>query len=240
MSILLFPPPDTDDKLQAEELPTISPLSAFFYFITATLVSMIAFIGTAALKRRHRSTPGASVNTEDNSVPFFVLQHKLGYLAFTVFFTFTVTMIFPVFTQAIVSVRPIEDQSRFFQPDVFIPLSFVIWNIGDLVGRVLCAYPYFRVSRPKLLAFLSVCRLIFIPLYLICNIKDQGSLFNSDAMYWLIQIAFGMSNGWLGSNSLMTAPVIVEDSEKEAAGGFMTVWLVGGLTSGSILSFFVM
>lgn len=49
-----------------------------------------------------------------------------------------------------------------------------------------------------------------------------------------------MSNGWLGSNSLMTAPVIVEDSEKEAAGGFMTVWLVGGLTSGSILSFFVM
>ena len=98
MSILLFPPPDTDDKLQAEELPTISPLSAFFYFITATLVSMIAFIGTAALKRRHR-TPGVSVNTEDNSVPFFVLQHKLGYLAFTAFFTFTVTMIFPVFTQ---------------------------------------------------------------------------------------------------------------------------------------------
>ena len=102
MSILLFPPPDTDDKPQAEELPTISPLSAFFYFITATLVSMIAFIGTAALKRRHstqRSTPSASVNTEDNSVPFFVLQHKLGYLAFTAFFTFTVTMIFPVFTQ---------------------------------------------------------------------------------------------------------------------------------------------
>ena len=59
-------------------------------------------------------------------------------------------------------------------------------------------------------------------------------------MYWLIQIVFGMSNGWLGSNSLMTAPVLVEDSEKEAAGGFMTVWLVGGLTSGSILSFFVM
>ena len=108
------------------------------------------------------------------------------------------------------------------------------------MGRVLCAYPYFRVFRPKLLAFLSVCRLIFIPLYLICNIKGQGSPLNSDTMYWLIQIVFGMSNGWLGSNSLMTAPVIVEDSEKEAAGGFMTVWLVGGLTSGSILSFFVM
>ena len=109
MSILLVPPPDTD-RVHAEELPTISPLSAFFYFITATLVSMVAFIVTAALKRRHgaqRSTPGASVDTgdrhvplpEDNSVPFFVLQHKLGYLAFTAFFTFSVTMIFPVFTQ---------------------------------------------------------------------------------------------------------------------------------------------
>lgn len=133
-----------------------------------------------------------------------------------------------------------ETQSRFFQPDVFIPLSFMIWNTGDLVGRVICAYPFFRVYRPKLLAILPVCRLVFIPLYLMCNIKGQGAYLNSDVIYWLIQITFGISNGWLGANNLMAAPDMVTESERAAAGGFMSMWLVGGLATGSVLSFFVM
>lgn len=116
----------------------------------------------------------------------------------------------------------------------------MIWNSGDLAGRVICAYPFFQLHKPRALAFLSVCRLIFIPLYLMCNIKGQGAAFNSDLIYWLIQIVFGMSNGWLGSNNFMAAPNMVEESERGAAGGFMTMWLVSGLAAGSVLSFFVL
>ena len=116
----------------------------------------------------------------------------------------------------------------------------MIWNTGDLAGRVICAYPFFRVYHPKLLATLSVCRLGFIPLYLMCNIKGQGAYLNSDAIYWLIQMTFGISNGWLGANNLMAAPDMVTEAERAVAGGFMTMWLVGGLAAGSVLSFFVM
>ncbi|KAF8455360.1 nucleoside transporter-domain-containing protein [Terfezia claveryi] len=252
MSILLVPPMEPDNSVVADELPTVSPLSAFFYFITATLVSAIAYVAIAALKRRQESqieNPGDIIDTEDETydnaalngdISFWVLLGKLKYVAFSVFFTFAVTMIFPVYTQAIVSVRPVETQSRCFQPDVFIPLSFMIWNTGDLAGRVICAYPFFRVYCPKLLAILSMGRLVFIPLYLMCNIKGQGAYLNSDSMYWLIQMAFGISNGWLGANNLMAAPDMVTESERAAAGGFMSMWLVGGLAAGSVLSFFVM
>lgn len=253
MSILLVPSSEPSDSVGKDDLPTVSPLSAFFYFITATIISVITYITIAALKRRHEAqieTPGDIIDTDveeemrdsedDDEASFWNLLHKLRYVAFSIFFTFTVTMIFPVYTQAIVSVRPTGSQSRLFQPDVFIPLSFMIWNSGDLAGRVICAYPYFRAYSPKLLASLSVCRLIFIPLYLMCNVKGQGAYFNSDLVYWLIQIAFGMSNGWLGANSLMAAPSMVSKAEAGAAGGFMTMWLVGGLAAGSVLSFFVM
>ncbi|KAF8423607.1 nucleoside transporter-domain-containing protein [Tirmania nivea] len=251
MSILLVPPTEPDNSVGTDELPTVSPLSAFFYFITATLVSAIAYVAIAALKRRQEAqieNPGDIIDTEDEAyesatgeaMSFWVLLAKLKYVAFSIFFTFAVTMIFPVYTQAIVSVRPTETQSRFFQPDVFIPLSFMIWNTGDLAGRIICAYPFLRVYRPKLLAILSVCRLVFIPLYLMCNIKGQGAYLNSDAIYWLIQIVFGISNGWLGANNLMAAPDMVAESERAAAGGFMSMWLVGGLAAGSVLSFFVM
>ena len=74
---------------------------------------------------------------------------------------------------------------------------------------------------------------------MMCNIRGEGSLYNSDVTYWLIQITFGASNGWLGANNLMAAPNAVAESEKHATGGFMTMWLVGGLTAGSVLSFFV-
>ena len=87
---------------------------------------------------------------------------------------------------------------------------------------------------------LSVSRVVFIPLYLLCNIHGRGAAVSSDAFYLVIvQFLFGLSNGFLGSTCMMGAGEWVEVDEREAAGGFMGLMLVGGLTVGSLLSFLV-
>ena len=62
----------------------------------------------------------------------------------------------------------------------------------------------------------------------------------SDTFYLVVvQFLSGLSNGFLGSTSMMGAGAWVEVEEREAAGGFMGLMLVGGLTVGSLASFLV-
>jgi len=62
----------------------------------------------------------------------------------------------------------------------------------------------------------------------------------SDAFYLVaVQFLFGLTNGYLGSTCMMGAGEWVDVEEREAAGGFMGLMLVGGLTVGSLLSFLV-
>ena len=56
-------------------------------------------------------------------------------------------------------------------------------------------------------------RLLFIPVYFGCNIKGEGALVNSDLFYWVVQLVFGVTNGWIGSNCMMAAPDFVEKDE---------------------------
>lgn len=150
-------------------------------------------------------------------------------------------MAFPVFTQAIVSVRPVDSHPpRLFTPDVFIPFGFLIWNFGDLSGRVLCGFDRFRVTHAKVLALASLARVGFIPLYFLCNVKGAGAVVKSDLFYWLVSFTFGATNGWVGSNVMMAAPGEVDEGEREATGGFMGLCLVAGLATGSLASFLIL
>ena len=150
-------------------------------------------------------------------------------------------MVFAVFTQKIESVNPPSSESHFpiTQPASFIPLAFLFWNTGDLVGRAFTGIPALRLtSRPKLLFAFSIARVIFIPMYLLCNIENRGAKIPSDFFYLVIvQFLFGLTNGFIGSNCMMGAVEWVEPEEREAAGGFMGLCLVSGLTVGSLLSF---
>lgn len=176
-------------------------------------------------------------------------------------------MVFPIYTQLILSVRPEDSTStstpRILKPDVFIPLGFLIWNIGDLAGRIICGWEKLTLTEsPKALALAATARLVFLPLYAMCNIRGKGAVVDSDWFYWMVQLLFGLTNGWVTSNVMMGTPLLVDGSEKEASGGFMGgflsriitsakeepfrlmlgklgLCLVFGLTSGSLLSFLV-
>ena len=256
VSVLSVPAREAEDGAGQE-----SPKSAFIYFMTATGISTITLLAFFYLVRRHgeNSVIKRTIeNLEDAAeeeeglehqpptqrkvIPLLTLFKKLKWLAIGVFLCFAITMIYPVFTQEIVSVRtpePGKPVPRLFRPATFIPLAFLLWNAGDLIGRLVTAIPQLAlVHSPGSVVLISMLRVLFIPLYLLCNIKGRGAAIPSDAFYlFVVQLFFGATNGYVGSTCMMGASEWVEVEEREAAGGFMGLMLVGGLTVGSLLSF---
>lgn len=242
---------ETENPSTSTGLPDESPSdsgakSAFIYFLTATVVSGICFVLFLSLLRRHNITifRASDDNTkltndpdfeESEGVSLLALFEKLKYLCFGIWLDFAATMTFPVFTSAIYSVSG-PSAGRLYSPEVFIPFGFLLWNIGDLSGRICCGFKAFKVTNPTFLAAASVLRLGFIPLYYMCNVRGEGAVLG-DGIYWVLQVLFGFTNGWIGSCCMMAAPGLVEEEEKEATGGFMGLWLVMGLTCGSLMSF---
>lgn len=234
--------------------PSVDPRSAFAYFLTATAVStltLFAFLYLAIKNPRTNAIRDVAAETADDvdgaglparkSIGMWTLFKKLKWFASGVTITFCVTMMFPVFTAKIYSVRDPATAPPIFRPAAFIPLGFFVWNLGDFVGRLLPLWPRINgTDSPRLVLSASVARVLFVPLYLACNINDRGALIPSDAFYLgVVQLFFGMTNGYLGSTCMMAAPAWVDENEREAAGGFMGLMLVLGLSIGSLLSFLV-
>ncbi|KAL0263067.1 hypothetical protein SLS55_002043 [Diplodia seriata] len=248
-SVLSIPTDDLGDEEAAEE----SSKSAFAYFMTATVISALTLFAFVYLLFRRMSvhhTKNLSDSIGDlreaaaghtrEPVPLLRLLRKLIWLSAAVFLTFAVTMVYPVFTQEIKSVQPVESAPKLLQPASFIPLAFLFWNAGDLVGRILPAFQSLSLtSKPKSVFAMSVGRVVFIPLYLLCNVRGRGAAVDSDGFYLIVQLLFGLTNGYLGSTCMMGAVEWVDVEEREAAGGFMGLCLVAGLTAGSLASFFV-
>lgn len=243
-SVLSVPEPEQGAQQE-------SPKSAFIYFMTSVVLSILALGAFMILVRRQgeaeRIIKGVDggVEAEDQfqhkAIGAWDLFRKLKWLALAVAVCFTITMAYPVFTQQILSVRPINESSRLFHPACFIPLAILLWNTGDLVGRLCTLISALSIThRPRLLFLLALLRTGFIPLYLLCNMRGRGAVVASDAFYLLIvQFGFGLSNGYVGSECMMGAADWVDETEREAAGGFMVLMLVGGLSVGSLLSFMV-
>jgi len=248
-SVLAYPPStkesdDGDDQA-----------SAFLYFITAVILSLGTLIAFIPLSKRHAQIverrltaemAGSVASVEEaeqaarKPVSLLRLFSKLRWLALGLILTFTETMFFPVFTSKILSVNDGPNAGALFHPAAFIAFAFLFWNIGDLSGRLATSLPFTLGDRPFLLFLLAAARAAYILLYLLCNIGGRGAVVPSDAFYLVIvQLIFGLTNGWLGASCMMAAGDYVEDEEREAAGGFMGLCLVIGLAAGSFLSFTV-
>lgn len=250
-SVLLVPMDIHDGKKRSDNTPEASPKAAFIYFMTAASVSVLTLLAFLYLLR-HQPGPRPKLVTEndddeiadhlhDKSVSLWTLFRKLRYLGLSVSMCFLVTMMFfPVYTSEILSVND-PQQSRIYDSRLFIPLALLVWNVGDLVGRTVVAIPGLSIGhRPFLTFLLAVARIGFVPLYLLCNINGHGAVVRSDFFYLaIVQLFFGATNGYLVSSGMMGANHWVDVDERESAGAFMSIMLVGGLAAGSLLSFFV-
>lgn len=234
----------------------------FIYYITASLVSILS-ISLLALTNHYRTDAiyksldhileeddhDHNIDedeepiqmSQEKYVPFGVLWGKLKLIVLTIFLTFCITLLFPVFASIVESVN--TDLTFFlFQKSIYIPFIYLVWNLGDLLGRILCGAPNSKVliQNPKVLIWYSIGRLAFIPLFLTCNThpKTKSAIIPSDFWYILLQFLFGLSNGQLCTSCFMVVgDNCDDDDEREAAGGFTTVFLSVGLAAGSLLSY---
>ncbi|CAI8492893.1 unnamed protein product [Hanseniaspora opuntiae] len=193
-----------------------------------------------------RSKPQSTKDKE--SIPLIQLYKKVKFNVLSIFTCFVVTLLFPVFAgNTFVSGLPMNNSQ-------FIPLAFLVWNIGDLYGRYIAkpdnflTKPFFKdpssgkdQSKKRLFLY-SILRVLNVPLFFTCNILnskvEKGTLI--DIWYLLLQFLFGLSNGHCISISFMTMGDNLEnedDNYKASVGGFSLIFVSAGLTIGSLISY---
>lgn len=256
----------TDGGSAEDEDETMNSGGILFYFMTTAFVCIasiilykVANINTMfltmtneseyALTEEHALVPPSiedgnndgeseeALPIKQDKVPLAKLYEKLKYLVLSIFSTFVVTLIFPVFAATVrVSGLPLTNTQ-------YIPLVFTVWNIGDLYGRVLADLPMFRDANftPKKTFIYSLSRSICIPFFFYFTIKSISQHAHSiwlDFFYIVLQFVFGVTNGHVISISFMKVPEQLDtDEEKEAAGGLTSVFVSVGLAVGSLVSY---
>lgn len=154
-------------------------------------------------------------------------------------------MLFPSITALIKSTKRSDTHSRFYDDDIFVAFHFLLFNVGDWVGRIMPVSSVFQIFKVNQLIILSALRSVFMPLFLVCNVivseqRKLPVLIQNDFVYFLIVWIFAVTNGWICSLCMMTAPqlkTIQSPKEKSMTGSVMSFSLVTGLAIGGSLSF---
>ncbi|XP_026077460.1 equilibrative nucleoside transporter 1-like [Carassius auratus] len=238
--------------------------SAFGYFITACVVISLAIAAYAVLPKlefyqyyqeSQQSKPAEdeenktdlmkkderekSAGGDDKQTPSILdIFKKIWVMAFSVCFAFTITIgTFPAITVDVKSTVADGGQWGLY----FIPVScFLLFNMFDWLGRSLTAVCMWPGKDSKLLPGLLVARVIFVPLFMLCNVQPRHNLpvyFSHDGWFIGFMILFAFSNGYLASLCMCFGPKKVDASEAETAGAIMAFFLSLGLALGASLSF---
>ncbi|KAG2013366.1 nucleoside transporter [Coprinopsis cinerea AmutBmut pab1-1] len=154
-----------------------------------------------------------------------------------------------VFPPVTISVSPTNPD---FHPLLFASIHFLVFNVGDFIGRWMCSFRFMVIWSAKALLSLSFARILFIPLFLMCNIQRPSAVakidppVNSDFVFMLLMLAFGWTNGYVSSLCMMAAPSVEHNprlkgrmADVDVAATVASFCLVGGLALGSISSFAV-
>jgi hypothetical protein len=164
--------------------------------------------------------------------------------AWCIFLTFSVTLsLFPGWISQLRSSHECETHFR-LSNDLYTPLSFLVFNVGDLMGRLVSGkVPVARIrNMSRKLVIGALLRVVFFPLFLLCaaGAADRASVTIPSDLYSLtVQLLFAFSNGILISCSFMHAPHLIANttSMQERSSEIMTFAVSFGLLSGSLLSF---
>lgn len=180
--------------------------------------------------------PSSLPTSKNHSIK--AILKSISVLALSVCFIFTVTIgLFPAVTAEVES--SIAGTSAW--KNYFISVAcFLNFNVFDWLGRSLTAVCMWPDKDSYWLPVLVVARIVFIPLLLLCNVKQRyylPSIFKHDAWFIIFIAAFAFSNGYLASLCMCFGPKKVKPAEAETAGSIMSFFLCLGLALGAVLSF---
>jgi equilibrative nucleoside transporter 1/2/3 len=188
----------------------------------------------------------ASTDSEKASSPSVVeVFQSIWSVVAATFLTYLVTLsVFPVITSQIDSVRHCETPNR-FDNDLFTPITFVVFNVGDLLGRYMTPGDVSWKGRTivaRRLVYISVLRIALVPLFLLTysskSLASRASV-RSDMYSWTIQVLLALSNGWLTSMSFSCAPGLAPSAEQaqKTASAIMQLCVALGILCGSFFSY---
>uniref|UniRef100_A0A8B9U5V7 Solute carrier family 29 member 1 (Augustine blood group) n=1 Tax=Anas zonorhyncha TaxID=75864 RepID=A0A8B9U5V7_9AVES len=181
---------------------------------------------------------GHGKREQAGSTNLFLSSPQLWLMAVSVCAVFTVTIgVFPAITAKVHTSLGEENEWGLY----FIPVScFLMFNVFDWAGRSLTALFTWPGKDSCLLPVLVFLRIVFIPLFMLCNVQPRHYLpvfFSHDAWYIIFMIFFSISNGYLASLCMCFGPKKVLAHEAETAGAVMAFFLALGLALGAAVSF---
>merc|ERR1719232_1915526 len=241
----------------------VSPSNVGFYcflvaflFVLLSLVMFMAiqttaffrhFAGTGDVAYRDQRGRSSSRNLSATSLSEYMSTlGKCWKYVLSVFIIFLTSLtVFPSVTVLVVSEFS-SDKDNIWANVYFTPVTcFLAFNCGDYLGRILASViqlPGQEKYGQNITLALSVARLVFIPLFMLCNaapdIRNLPVLFSYDADYYALMAMFSISNGYLGNLCMMLGPKTSDsDQEQERIASMMVAVLVLGIGIGSALSY---
>uniref|UniRef100_A0A8C8CJ64 Equilibrative nucleoside transporter 1 n=1 Tax=Oncorhynchus tshawytscha TaxID=74940 RepID=A0A8C8CJ64_ONCTS len=237
---------------------------AFGYFLTACVVIILAIMSYAILPKlvinsgfemimkamywiasfllppenAATTTPVLKQGEEEQTVSMLTIFKKIWVLALSVCFAFTVTIgVYPAVTVDVKSTVANGGAWEMY----FIPVCcFLLFNLSDWAGRSLTAVCTWPGKDSKLVPIFMVARVIFVPLFMLCNVQPRYNLpvvFPHDAWFIVFMLLFAFSSGYLASLCMCFGPKLVAPHEAETAGAIMAFFLSLGLALGASFSF---
>lgn len=224
--------------------------SGLFYFVCGTAVLLLGLFSFLSVQRTeffkyHLKHPRAGLQNlityEDleMDVSILVVFRRVWAEALSVVATFCVTQsVFPAVTVLAVS-RDVDSGSP-WAGRLFTPICcYFLFNMGDLAGRIAGSFAPLGERREKVLLTLAVFRVVFVPLFMLCNARPRLHLpvvFGDDLSYIALVATFAVTNGYLFSVAMARAPRKVECYLQEKTGSMMTAFMFAGLAIGAVLS----
>ncbi|KAG7334298.1 hypothetical protein KOW79_002705 [Hemibagrus wyckioides] len=187
------------------------------------------------------STPESTNNPTVISVPpLKPIMGKMWTLSIYVFWVFFISItIFPAISSGIQSVD--KDSDSPWSGTYFVPLtSFLLYNVADFSGRQMTIWLQVPGPTSPVLPILVVCRTALVPLFMFCNYQPRHHLhqifFAHDIFPVIFICLLGLSNGYLGTLTMIYGPKVVPRDLAEPAGVIMSFFLAAGLAAGSAFS----
>ena len=187
--------------------------------------------------------PDKSDTSELKTVSVTTVLEKIKVEAVTVFVIYIVTLgLFPAVLVLVESANINSSSSGLWETKYFVPVAcFLFYNFGDYLGRIITGLGLAPKICSKFALVLSVVRIAFVPLMLLCNIAPGQRhlipvLMESDTAYIVLMLLLAISNGYLTTIVMVNAPGRVEEHEQQTASNLMVGLLGLGLISGAMLS----
>jgi len=225
--------------------------AGFYYFLIACVTLSASLTLYVVFKRmpyvRYYLEKGRESSSSENEsqgvekvaklslFQLFIETHKYSIASF---FALLYTLVmFPAVMSRLQSTGPDGRWSQTYFLPVIVFLGF---NFGDVVGRVSASFV--RWPGKKSIMWVSIARIIFIPLLLMCNLQPRSISvwFESDYIALVLIFLFGWSNGHILSLAVSYAPQdVVGDINKASIGTIQAFSCSVGLVVGSCLVFAV-